>query len=97
MGRDTFHYPSLLQGLSGLALDTSRDPGAATAALGILCQCLPTLTGKNFSRTHHVTRLSVTLKPFPFLFAFCGRVSVWGYRLFCFLLSCSGFVGNKCH
>ena len=32
MGRDTFHYLSLLQTLSNLALDTSRD-GAATDSL----------------------------------------------------------------
>ena len=45
MGRDTFHHPRLLQAPSNLALDTARDPGAAPAALGTLCQGLPTLTG----------------------------------------------------
>ena len=35
VGRDTFHYPRLLQAPSNLALDTSKDPGAATASLGI--------------------------------------------------------------
>ena len=45
MGRDTFHYPRVLQAPSSLALDTARDPGAATASLGTLCQGLPTLTG----------------------------------------------------
>ncbi|KAJ7421671.1 hypothetical protein WISP_41664 [Willisornis vidua] len=47
MGKDIFHHPRLLQALSNLALDTSRD-GAVTASLGNLCQGLPTLTGKNF-------------------------------------------------
>ncbi|RMC11787.1 hypothetical protein DUI87_11913 [Hirundo rustica rustica] len=32
-GQDTFHYPRVRQATSSLALDTSRDPGAATAAL----------------------------------------------------------------
>ncbi|TRZ19089.1 hypothetical protein HGM15179_008037 [Zosterops borbonicus] len=41
----TSHYPRLLQVLSSLALDTARDPGAATAALGTLC--LLTLPGNN--------------------------------------------------
>ena len=36
MGRDTFPYPRLLQAPSNLALDTSRDPGAATAS-AVLC------------------------------------------------------------
>uniref|UniRef100_A0A8C0ZI97 cGMP-dependent protein kinase n=10 Tax=Passeriformes TaxID=9126 RepID=A0A8C0ZI97_CYACU len=41
MGRDSFHCPRLLQApKSSLALGTSRDPGAATAALGTLCQGL---------------------------------------------------------
>ena len=47
MGRDSFPYLRLLPALSSLALDTSRDPGAATAALGTLCQLLPTFTGNN--------------------------------------------------
>ncbi|TRZ11482.1 hypothetical protein HGM15179_015629 [Zosterops borbonicus] len=47
MGRDTIHYPKLLQALSSLALDTARDPGAATAALGTLCQGVSTLPGNN--------------------------------------------------
>uniref|UniRef100_A0A803VEK6 Developmentally regulated GTP binding protein 2 n=1 Tax=Ficedula albicollis TaxID=59894 RepID=A0A803VEK6_FICAL len=46
-GRDTFHYPRLLQALSSLVLDTSRD-GAATVSLGSLCQGLLALTGKHF-------------------------------------------------
>uniref|UniRef100_A0A8V5G4Q3 Uncharacterized protein n=1 Tax=Melopsittacus undulatus TaxID=13146 RepID=A0A8V5G4Q3_MELUD len=46
MGRDTFHWSSLLQApVSNLALNTARD-GAATASLGTLCQRLSTLTGK---------------------------------------------------
>ncbi|NXB05964.1 FBX41 protein, partial [Cnemophilus loriae] len=44
MGRDTLRCPRLLQApVSNLALDTARDPGAATAALGTLCQGLPPL------------------------------------------------------
>ncbi|KAF4798930.1 hypothetical protein TURU_059474 [Turdus rufiventris] len=52
---DTFHYPRLLQALSNLALDTSRDPGAATASLGTLCRDLPTLIEKNFVLISHLT------------------------------------------
>uniref|UniRef100_A0A8D2QA56 Polycystin 1, transient receptor potential channel interacting n=1 Tax=Zonotrichia albicollis TaxID=44394 RepID=A0A8D2QA56_ZONAL len=37
----------MLQALPSLALGSARDPGAATAALGTLCQGLPTLTGKS--------------------------------------------------
>uniref|UniRef100_A0A8C3GXR8 Uncharacterized protein n=1 Tax=Corvus moneduloides TaxID=1196302 RepID=A0A8C3GXR8_CORMO len=33
---------------------TSRDPGAATASLGTLCQGLPTLTGKDFCHTSNL-------------------------------------------
>ena len=47
MGRDTFHCPRVLQAMSSLALDTARD-GAATAALGSLCQGLTILPGNNF-------------------------------------------------
>ncbi|NXP23097.1 SHAN3 protein, partial [Scytalopus superciliaris] len=47
MGRDTSHYPRLLQAPSNLAWDTPRDPGAATASLPNLCQGLPTLSVKN--------------------------------------------------
>ncbi|TRZ12784.1 hypothetical protein HGM15179_014340 [Zosterops borbonicus] len=45
MGRDNFHYPRLLQAMFSLALDTSRDPGAATAALDTLC---PDLQSQEF-------------------------------------------------
>ena len=38
------HCPRLLLAMSSLALDTFRDPGAATA---YPCQGLPTLTGNN--------------------------------------------------
>uniref|UniRef100_A0A8C3NTU2 Small ribosomal subunit protein bS6m n=1 Tax=Cyanoderma ruficeps TaxID=181631 RepID=A0A8C3NTU2_9PASS len=49
MGRDTSHCPRLLQApVSSLALGTARDPGAATAALGTLCQGLTTFKTKNF-------------------------------------------------
>ena len=45
MSRDTFHYPKLLQALSSLALDTSRDPEAATAALGTCARACPPSQG----------------------------------------------------
>ena len=60
MGRDTFHCPRLLQAPVS-NLDTSRDPGTATAALGTLCQGLPTLTGRNFFLTSHLTLTSASL------------------------------------
>ena len=41
VGRDTFHCPRLLQAPSNLALGTSRDPGAATAALGTCARMPP--------------------------------------------------------
>ena len=50
MGRDTSHQPRLPKAPSSLALSTSRD-GASTASLGSLCQCLTTLTVKNFLLT----------------------------------------------
>ncbi|KAJ7401499.1 hypothetical protein BTVI_95604 [Pitangus sulphuratus] len=59
---DTFHYPRLFQALSNLALDTSRD-GAATAALGNLCQGLTTLTGNNSFPEFHLTLPSGSGKP----------------------------------
>uniref|UniRef100_A0A8C5UCU2 Uncharacterized protein n=1 Tax=Malurus cyaneus samueli TaxID=2593467 RepID=A0A8C5UCU2_9PASS len=60
MGRDTFHCPRLLQAPSSLALDTARDPGAATASLGTLCQGLPTLPGMDFPLLSNLTLLSGT-------------------------------------
>lgn len=50
IGRDTFHYPMVLRALSSLALDTSGDPEAATAALGNLWQGLTTLMGRASSQ-----------------------------------------------
>ena len=51
-GRDTFHSPRLLQALSNLTLDISRD-GTATASLSTVCQGLPTLTGRDsFPKSH---------------------------------------------
>ncbi|RMC13599.1 hypothetical protein DUI87_08675 [Hirundo rustica rustica] len=47
-GRDAFHYPRLFQALSSVVLDASRDPGAATAFLGNLCQGLTSLPGNDF-------------------------------------------------
>uniref|UniRef100_A0A8C5UFY6 Uncharacterized protein n=1 Tax=Malurus cyaneus samueli TaxID=2593467 RepID=A0A8C5UFY6_9PASS len=41
LSRDTSHCPRLLPApMSSLALGTARDPGAATASLGTLCQGL---------------------------------------------------------
>ena len=54
----------LLKAPSNLALNTARD-GAATASLSNLCQCLTTLTGKNFFLKSHLNLPSVRLKPFP--------------------------------
>jgi len=42
MDRDTFHQTRLLQALSSLALNPTRE-GATTASLGNLCQGLTTL------------------------------------------------------
>ena len=60
MGRDTFHYPRLLQAPSNLTWDTIRD-GAATASLGTLCQVLSTLTGKNFFLISNLNLMSFSL------------------------------------
>ncbi|KAF4802839.1 hypothetical protein TURU_021585 [Turdus rufiventris] len=66
MGRDTFHYPRLLQApKSSLALDTARDPETATASLGTLCQGLLTLPGNNSFPISHLTPPSGSGKPFP--------------------------------
>uniref|UniRef100_A0A8C5TZ70 Uncharacterized protein n=1 Tax=Malurus cyaneus samueli TaxID=2593467 RepID=A0A8C5TZ70_9PASS len=51
--------------MSSLALGTARDPGAATAALGTLCQGLPTLPGNNSFPISHPSLPSGTGKPFP--------------------------------
>ena len=61
MGRDTFHQTRLLQAPSILALDTARE-GAATASLGNLCQCLTTLTVKNFFLISNLNLPSFSLK-----------------------------------
>ena len=42
MGRDTFHYISLLKDPSNLALNTARE-GASTTSLGNFFHCLTTL------------------------------------------------------
>uniref|UniRef100_A0A8C5TZC6 Uncharacterized protein n=1 Tax=Malurus cyaneus samueli TaxID=2593467 RepID=A0A8C5TZC6_9PASS len=63
---DTSHCPRVLQSpVSSLALGTARDPGAATASLGIPCQPLPTLTAGNSFPISHPSLPSVSLKPFP--------------------------------
>ncbi|NXM32068.1 KSR2 Kinase, partial [Oxyruncus cristatus] len=68
MGRDTFHQPRLLQAPSNLALDTPRDPGAATASLGNLGQGLPTLPASNSFPISHLSLPSGSGKPFPVSF-----------------------------
>lgn len=62
-GRNSFHYPRMLQAPSNLVLHTSSD-GAATAFLDTPCQDFPTLPGKNFSSLTHQILLSVSLRPF---------------------------------
>ena len=62
-GWDTFHYPRLFQALSSLALGTARDPGAAPAALGILCQGLPTLPGNNSCPKSNLNFPSFSMSP----------------------------------
>jgi len=47
MGSDTIHQTRLLKATSNLALNSARE-GAATTSLGNMCQCLTTLTVKNF-------------------------------------------------
>lgn len=60
-----FHYPRVLQALSSLALDVSRDPGAFTASLHTLCQGLPMLTGKDLFPVFNLNFSSGSLYPFP--------------------------------
>uniref|UniRef100_A0A8D2M763 RELT-like 2 n=1 Tax=Zonotrichia albicollis TaxID=44394 RepID=A0A8D2M763_ZONAL len=48
---------------SSLALGTARDPGAAPAALGTLCQGLPTLPGKQL--IPNIPSIPGSGKPFP--------------------------------
>lgn len=70
MSRDTFHYPKLLQALSTLPLDTSRD-GAPTASLGTLCQRLTNGKKKSkmgdffLARNYFFFLLSERLSTFP--------------------------------
>ncbi|TRZ15117.1 hypothetical protein HGM15179_011977 [Zosterops borbonicus] len=51
--------------MSSLVLNTSRDPEAATAALGNLCQGLAILTGENFFAISHLPLPCGNGKPFP--------------------------------
>ncbi|KFW75824.1 Attractin, partial [Manacus vitellinus] len=55
--------PSTSPGCSNLALDTPRDPGAATASLPNLCQGLPTLPANNSFPISHLILPSCNLKP----------------------------------
>jgi len=64
MGRDTFHHTRLLKALSNLALNPARE-GAATAAVGNLCQGLTTLRVKNFFLIANLNLPSFSLKPLP--------------------------------
>ena len=64
MGRDTFHYISLLKDPSNLALNTARE-GASTTSLGNFFHCLTTLTGKSFFLISNQNLPSFSLKPLP--------------------------------
>ena len=63
MGRDTSHYRRILQAPSNQALGTSRDPGAARAALSTLCQGLTSLTVNNSFLTSDTPTVLCTAKP----------------------------------
>ncbi|CAN0052273.1 unnamed protein product [Bubo scandiacus] len=60
------HLPldQVLKALSNLALNTARE-GAATASLGNLCQCLTTVTVKNFFLISNLDLISFSLKLLP--------------------------------
>uniref|UniRef100_A0A8U7NKI8 Dual specificity mitogen-activated protein kinase kinase 2 n=1 Tax=Corvus moneduloides TaxID=1196302 RepID=A0A8U7NKI8_CORMO len=62
--------------MSSLALGTARDPGAAPAALGTLCQGLPTLPGRDLFPISHLTLPSVRGKPFPVSWHFILNISL---------------------
>lgn len=62
MGNDTFHYTRLLRVPPNLVLNTAR---AATSSLGSLCQCLTTLTVKNFFIMPNLNLPSFIRKLFP--------------------------------
>ncbi|XP_053913580.1 translation initiation factor IF-2-like [Cuculus canorus] len=74
-GRDTSHWIRLLKAPSNLALSTSRDRAAPTS-LGVLCQCLSTLTGKHFFVISNLNLSS---------FSFNSAMQHFGSLLFIFL------------
>ncbi|NWZ69441.1 DDHD1 Phospholipase, partial [Acrocephalus arundinaceus] len=74
--------PRLLQALSSLALDTSRDPGAATASLDTLWQGLNTLTERSSLTISHQTLPSGSGKPFPLVKGLQQELNRL-YSLFC--------------
>jgi len=64
MGRDTFHYTTLLKARSNPPFNTARE-GAPRAPLGNLVQCLTTLTVKHFFLISNLNLHSFSLKPLP--------------------------------
>ena len=68
MSRDIFNQTRLLRAPSNLAWNVSRD-GASTTSLGNLCQCLTTLTVKNFFLISSLHLPSFSLKPFLLVLA----------------------------
>ena len=62
------HFPlhQILKVPSNLALNTSRE-GTSTMSLGNLCQCLTTLTGKNFFLRSNLNLPSFSLKLLPLI------------------------------
>ena len=64
MSRDACSYIRLLRAPSSLTLSISKD-GASTASLGNLCQCLTTLTVKNFFLISNLILPFFLGKPFP--------------------------------
>lgn len=81
-GRDTFHLTRLLKVPFNQALNTSSDE-ASTPSLGILFQCLATLTAKNFFLIHSLNLLFRTKVITPWgVFAptccrCCQNISCW--------------------
>ena len=78
VGRDTSQQTRLLTAPSSLALSASRE-GASPASLGNLCQCLTTLTVKNFFLISCLNLTSSSLKPFPLLADGLVYSLVWTY------------------
>jgi len=74
MGRDTFHPTRLIKVPFSLVLNTAKE-GASTASLRNLCQCLTTLTVKNFFLLSYLNLPSFILKPLPLVLSLCALVT----------------------